>query len=56
MNDSIESQLKASTLFESRIVNEQRNHLTETCSKRKQDRQENEQKNNPKKRRQKKSP
>ena len=56
MNDSIESQLKASTLFESRIVNEQRNHLTETCSKREQDRQGNEQKNNPQKRRQKKSP
>ena len=56
MNDSIESQLKASTLFESRIVNEQRNHITETRSKREQDRQENEQKNNPQKRRQKKSP
>lgn len=56
MNDSIESQLKASTLFESRIANGTRNHLTETCSKREKDRQENEQKNNPKKRRQKKSP
>lgn len=55
MNDSIESQLKASTLFESRICNEKRNHLPEACSKREQDRQDNKQKDNTQKRRQKKS-
>lgn len=54
MNDSIESQLKASTLFESRIGNGRRNNLPENDSERNTDQLGGKQKDKAQKRRPKK--
>jgi hypothetical protein len=54
MNDSIESQLKASTLFESRIGNGRRSNLPEKYSERKTDKLDGKPEDNAQKRRPKK--